>query len=213
MAGLACRILLGDDHVVVRQGLRALLERERFDVVGEAADGREATRLARELAPEVAILDLAMPLLNGLEAARTIHKNDPSIQLIALTVHAEDPYVLSALETGFRGYLLKSQAAAQLIRAIIEVRRGGTYLGPGVSQVVVDAYLGKVDVSPDPLTQREREVLQLVAEGKTTKEIARLLGVTPKTAESHRTRMMGKLDIHDTAGLVRYAIRRGLVQA
>jgi DNA-binding NarL/FixJ family response regulator len=199
--------------VVVRQGLRALLEREKFEVVGEAADGREATRLAGELTPDVAILDLAMPLFNGIEAARTIRQSCPSVQLIALTVHAEDPYVLSALEAGFRGYLLKSQAAAQLIRAIAEVRRGGTYLGPGVSQVVVDAYLGKGDFSPDPLTQREREVLQLVAEGKTTKEIARLLGVTPKTAESHRTHMMGKLDIHDTAGLVRYAIRRGLVQA
>ena len=198
---------------MVRQGLRALLEREKFDVVGEAADGREATRLATELSPDVAILDLAMPLFNGIEAARAIRKSSPTIQLVALTVHAEDPYVLSALEAGFRGYLLKSQAAAQLIRAIQEVLKGGTYLGPGVSRVVVDAYLGKGDFSPDPLTQREREVLQLVAEGKTTKEIARLLGITAKTAESHRTRMMAKLDIHDTAGLVRYAIRRGLVQA
>lgn len=197
----------------MRQGLKALLERERFEVVGEASDGREAIRLAGRLSPDVAVLDLAMPLLNGIEAGHEIRAACPTAKMIALTVHTEDQYVLSALQAGFRGYVLKSQAAAQLVRAIEEVQRGAIYLSPRVSQVVVDAYLGKSELPQELLTGREREVLQLVAEGKTTKEIARLLGISTKTAESHRTRIMGKLDIHETAGLVRYAIRRGLIQA
>jgi len=180
--------------------------------VAEAADGREAMRLARELSPDIAVLDLAMPLLNGIGTARAMRRSCPNVTTIALTVHAEDAYVLSALGAGFRGYVLKSQAASQLIRAIEVVRTGGVYLSPGISQTVVDAALGKRTMAPDPLSRREREVLQLVAEGKSTKETARLLGITPKTAESHRTRIMGKLEIHDTAGLVRYAIRVGLVQ-
>jgi len=180
--------------------------------VAEAADGREAARLARELSPDIAVLDLAMPLWNGIEAGRAIRRTCRRARTIALTVHAEDAYVLSALAAGFRGYVLKSQAAAQLIRAIQVVQGGGIYLSPGISQTVVDAALGKRAIETDPLTRREREVLQLVAEGKSTKEVARLLGITPKTAESHRTRIMGKLEIHDTAGLVRYAIRVGLVQ-
>ena len=206
-------MLLADDHVIVRQGLKALLERERLEVVGEASDGREAVRLAADLEPDVAILDLAMPLLNGIEAGGEIRHSRPAVKMIALTVHTEDQYVLTALKAGFRGYVLKSQAAAQLVRAIEEVLRGAIYLSPHVSRVVVDAYLGKNDLPPEPLTRREREVLQLVAEGKTTKAIARVLGISAKTADSHRTRIMGKLNIHETAGLVRYAIRRGLIQA
>jgi DNA-binding NarL/FixJ family response regulator len=199
--------------VVVRQGLKALLEREGFDVVAEASDGREATRLARELAPDIAILDLAMPLLNGIETGRTIVHANPAVRTIALTVHTETHYVLAALEAGFSGYVLKSQAAEQLVRAIREVDRGSIYLSPGISRVVVEASLGKAALPSDALTGREREVLQLVAEGKTTKQIAKLLGVSAKTAESHRARLMTKLEIHDTAGLVRYAIRRGVIQA
>jgi DNA-binding NarL/FixJ family response regulator len=198
--------------VVVRQGLKALLEREGFDVVGEASDGREASRLAHDLSPDVAILDIAMPLLNGIEAGRAISRGCPSVRMIALTVHTENHYVMAALEAGFSGYVLKSQAAAQLVRAIKEVSRGSVYLSPGVSRTVVDASLNKARLPADPLTAREREVLQLVAEGKTTKQIAKLLGVAAKTAESHRTRIMAKLKIHETAGLVRYAIRQGLVQ-
>jgi two-component system, NarL family, response regulator NreC len=206
------RVLIAEDHVVVRQGLKALLEREKFDVVGEASDGHEAMRFARELMPDVAILDLVMPGLNGIDATRAIHEQCPEVRTIALTMHTEDQYVLAALHAGFRGYVLKSQAASHLVRAIREVCRGEIYLSPAVSRVVVDAYLGRKSLPEDPLTQREREVLQLVAEGKTTKQIAQLLGVSAKTAESHRTRIMSKLEIHETAGLVRYAIRRGLIQ-
>lgn len=209
---MSCQVLVADDHVVVRQGLRALLERENFDVVAEASDGREATRLACELLPDVAILDLGMPDLNGIDATRAIRKECPAVRTIALTMHTEDQYVLAALDAGFRGYVLKSQAASQLVRAIREVCRGEIYLSPTISRVLVDAYLGRKPVPEDPLTQREREVLQLVAEGKTTKQIGKILGVSPKTAESHRTRIMRKLEIHDTAGLVRYAIRRGVIQ-
>jgi len=198
--------------VVVRQGLKALLEREGFDIVGEASDGHEASRLAHDLSPDVAILDVAMPLLNGIEAGRVISRGCPTVRTIALTVHTENHYVLAALEAGFSGYVLKSQAAAQLVRAIKEVSRGSVYLSPGVSRAVVDASLNKEKLPADPLTGREREVLQLVAEGKTTKQIGKLLGVTAKTAESHRTRIMTKLKIHETAGLVRYAIRQGLIQ-
>lgn len=205
-------ILLADDHPVVRQGIRVLLERESFSVVGEAADGAQAVRLAKDLTPDVALLDFSMPLLNGLEAARQIEKVSPSTHSILLTMHTEDHYVLEALRAGIKGYVLKSQAASDLVQAISEVLRGAVYLSPGISQVVVQAYLAKSTLPPDPLTPREREVLQLVAEGKTTKEIASLLGVSVKTAESHRGRLMEKLNIHETANLVRYAIRRGIVQ-
>lgn len=206
------RLLLADDHLIVRQGLKALLEREGFEVIAEASDGREAVQLAGEVRPDVAVLDLAMPLLNGLDAAREILKASPEVRTILLTMHTEDQYVLEAFRAGMRGFIVKSQAVGDLVQAIQEVSRGAIYLSPGVSRTVVDAYLAKTDLPSDPLTPREREVLQLVAEGKRTKEIAGLLGVSFKTAESHRARLMEKLKIHETAGLVRYAIRRGLVQ-
>jgi DNA-binding NarL/FixJ family response regulator len=206
------RIIVADDHLIVRQGLRSILEKESCTVVGEAGDGREAVRLAQELSPDVAVLDLSMPLLNGLDAAREIIKVSPQTKVILLTMHTEDPYVMEALRAGVRGYLLKTQAAQDLVQAIREVSRGSMYLSPGISRAVVEAYLAKSELPPDPLTPREREVLQLIAEGKTTKEAAAVLGVSVKTAESHRTRIMEKLEIHETASLVRYAIRRGLVQ-
>jgi DNA-binding NarL/FixJ family response regulator len=209
---LPIRILLADDHTLVRQGLRALLEREGLEVVAEAGDGQAAVRVARERCPDVAVLDFSMPLLNGRDAAREILRACPRTRAILLTMHSEDQYVLDALQAGVKGYVLKAQASEDLVRAIHEVQRGMMYLSPGVSQAVVDASLNKAELPRDPLTSREREVLQLVAEGKSTKEIAKLLAISFKTAESHRTRIMKKTDIHETAGLVRYAVRRGLIQ-
>lgn len=206
-------MLLADDHVIARQALGALLEREGFEVVGTVGDGQEALRVARERRPDVAILDFSMPLLNGLDAAREILHACPRTRAILLTMHTDDHRVLEALRAGVRGYVVKSQAAADLIRAIHEVLRGSTYLSPGISETVVQAYLNKSDVPVDPLSPREREVLRLIAEGKSTKEIAGLLSISFKTAESHRTRLMRKTNIHETASLVRYAVRRGLVQA
>jgi two-component system, NarL family, response regulator NreC len=207
------KILLADDHQIFRESLKALLEREGCEIVAEAADGRQAARLARRLAPEIAVLDLGMPLLNGVDAARDIQRHAPRTRTLLLTMFEEAAYVLAALQAGVRGYVLKAQAAADLMRAIDEVLRGAIYLSPGISRIVVDAYLNQRTAVDEPLSHRERHVLQLVAEGRSTREIAVELGVGFKTVESHRTRIMRKLDIHNTAGLVRYAIRRGLVQA
>ncbi len=209
---MAIRVLLADDHSIVRQGLKTLLDKEGFDVVGEASDGQQAIKLVKEHMPDVAVLDLSMPLLNGLDAAREILKSSPRTKPMLLTMHTEDHYVLEALRVGVRGYVMKNHSREDLVRAIVQVARGEVYLSPGISEVVVQAYLNKTDYSSDPLSGRERQVLQLVAEGNTTKKVASLLGLSVKTAESHRTRIMEKLDIHETAGLVRYAIRRGIIQ-
>ena len=206
------RVLLADDHDVVRQGFRALLEREGVDVVGEAANGLEAVRLAEALEPDVAVLDLSMPGLNGLDAARMMLRSRPKLGVVLLSMHTDEQHVVAALRAGVRGYVLKFQAADALTQAIRQVAEGFTYLTPSVTQVVVDAYLAGREAPPNPLTPRECGVLQLVAEGRTTKEIAGLLELTVKTAESYRARIMEKLAIHDTAGLVRYAIRHGIIQ-
>ena len=205
------RILLADDHVIVRQGFRALLEREGLEVVAEAADGHEAVRLASDLRPDVAILDFAMPLLNGIDAAKEIRLRSPGTRMILLTVHTEDHYVLEALQAGVHGYVVKTQAASDLVQAIRAISGQAIYLSPTISRAVVEAYFEKAAPPGDLLSSRERQVLQLVAEGKTTKEIAAVLGISVKTADTHRSRIMRKLDIHDKAGLVRIAIRRGLI--
>ena len=207
---MAVRILLVGDHELVREGLRVLLEREQFEVVGEASDGREAIRLAETVPLDVAVLDLSAPRLNGLEAAREICLAMPGGKVVALTAHTEDSYVISELLA--KTALTQVQAGADLVHAINEVSLGKTYFSPGISPAVVAAYLTKTELPPDPLTGREREVLQLVAEGKTTKEIGRVLGISMKTADSHRTRIMRKLGMHETASLVRHAVRRGLVE-
>ena len=209
---MSIRVVLADDHLLVRQGLRAVLEREECKVVGECADGHEAIRLAQEFQPDVAVIDFAMPSLTGIDTCREIHKVSPRTKTILLTMYLEDRYVLKAMQADLKGFVVKTQASADLMQAIREVMRGGVYLSPRVSQAVVRAYVEKFDMPPDPLSARERQVLQLIAEGKSTKEAANVLGISYKTADSHRSRLMEKLDIHETASLVRYAIRQGLIQ-
>jgi two-component system response regulator NreC len=206
------RIVLADDHVLVRQGLKSLLEREHFQVMAEASDGQEAVRLIETHHPDIAILDISMPTLNGIDAARSLVRSAPKTKIILLTQHEEEQYIHEALEAGVKGYVLKSQVANDLIQAIRQVCRGEFYLSPGISRAVMEAYRNKSERPADPLTVRERQVLQLIAEGKSTKDTASVLGISVKTAESHRMRLMQKLNIHETASLVRYAVRRGLIQ-
>ena len=210
---MAVRIVLADDHQIVRQGIRALLEARGFDVVGEGEDGNVAIRLVKQLKPHVAVLDIAMPSLNGIDAAREIARVSPGTKTILLTMFSEDHRLVEALRAGVSGYLIKTRAAEDLEHAIREVCRGGVYFSQGLSRDVVEAYLSRKPLASVELSPRERQVLQLVAEGKSTKEVANLLGVSTKTAESHRTRIMAKLDIHETASLVRDAIRNGIIQA
>jgi len=205
------RVLLADDHVLVRDGIKVTLEANGLSIVGEASEGREAVKMVRELKPDVAIFDVSMPGLNGVDAARIALKENPGTKVVLLTVHTENEYVDEALRAGVSGYVLKKQATADLVRAIHEVSVGNIYLSPGISRAVMEAFRSGKELAARTLTAREREVLQLIAEGKTTKEIGSVLGISVKTAETHRSRVMDKLEIRDTAGLVRYAIRMGLV--
>jgi DNA-binding NarL/FixJ family response regulator len=208
---MSTRVLLADDHAIVRNGIRHILVQEGFTVVGEAANGRDAVQLARELHPDVAILDFSMPLLNGIDAARQTRDVSPRTKILLLTMYKDEAYVLRALRAGIDGYVVKTQAAADLVEAIRSVIHGGLYLSPVISESVVKAALIRNERELDPLTPREREVLQLIAEGKSNKEISQDLGMSVKTVDSHRRNLMVKLDIHETAGLVRYAIRTGLI--
>jgi len=212
---MSTRILLADDHKIIRQGLRLLLDKQPdLEVVAEAEDGRTAVRLVREMLPDVVIMDVTMPDLNGVEATRQIVGEFPSVKVIALSMHSDSLFVIEMLRSGASGYLLKDCAFEELARAIHTVVAGDTYLSPGISGVVVDDYLhrlSKVDFSDSELlTSREREVLQLLAEGKSTKQIALKLHISVKTVETHRRQMMNKLDIHTVAELTKYAIRKGL---
>jgi DNA-binding NarL/FixJ family response regulator len=209
---MAYRILLADDHAIVRDGLKSVLVREGFEIAAEASDGREAVELTRKLRPDAVVMDVSMPSLNGIDAAREIHGACPQTKTILLTVHKQSQFILEALRAGVKGYVLKAQASGDLVHAIRAALQGGTYLSPGISDSVVQAALTKEKAERDPLTQREREVLQLIAEGKTNKEISTTLAMSVKTVESHRRNLMLKLDIHETASLVRHAIRIGLIQ-
>jgi two-component system, NarL family, response regulator NreC len=204
-------VILADDHQIVRQGIRALLEREGMEVICESADGLASIEQARATLPDIAVLDLSMPQLNGIDAARQMLAVNRSLAIVLLTMHDDEVHVVDALRAGIRGYVLKSQATRDLVEAIRTVSAGGTYLSPKISQIVISAYVSGTDMAADPLTARERVVLQLIAEGKTTKEVAVTLDLTVRTAETYRARLMQKLNIHETAGLVRYAVRRGVI--
>jgi DNA-binding NarL/FixJ family response regulator len=206
-------LLLAEDHGVVRKALKSFLESEGFEIVAEAEDGRQAVELAERFCPDAAVLDVAMPFLNGIDAARHIRQRSPRTKVVLLTMLTDDHYVLEALRAGVRGYVLKSKNADELPAAIREVCKGGTYLTASASSAVVEAYLGHTPLPVLTLSDRERQVLQLVAEGNSTKEVACALGISVKTAESHRVHIMEKLNIHQIAGLVRYAIRQGIIQA
>ena len=206
------QVLLADDHQIVRDGMKVFLEREGYRVNAEAQNGQEAVRLALKFQPDVVVLDITMPILNGLDAAREILHNAPGTKAILLTMHDESKYVLDGLRAGVKGFVTKTHAADDLLQAIRKALQGVTYVSPELSQAVFEAIQTKTDIAKDPLTPRERQVLQLVAEGKTAKESASLLNISTKTAETHRARIMEKLDIHEIAGLVRYAIRRGLIR-
>jgi DNA-binding NarL/FixJ family response regulator len=211
------RVLLADDHALVRAGIRALLEKiPSVEVVGEAGSGREALKLVRSKLPNVVLMDIAMAELGGLEALPRITKDFPDVKVIILSAHSNEEYVIRALREGASGYMLKDSATTELELAINSVIQGKSYLSPSISRTVIDDYLQRVGgpVSPlEQLTPRQREILQLLAEGKTTKEVAYDLGISVKTVESHRLQLMERLNIHDVPGLVRYAVRSGLVSA
>jgi DNA-binding NarL/FixJ family response regulator len=212
------RILLADDHAIVRKGLRYLLDhRAECDVVGEAVDGREAVKLSEELEPDIVIMDIGMPLLNGIDATSAIIKRNPRTSVIVLSMHIDEDYVLRALTAGVKGYLLKDTAEVDLARAIEAVQKGKTYFSPEITEVLLEDYVHQLrsrglQDSYELLTQREKEVLQLLAEGKSNKEVATILGLSPLTVDTHRGNLMQKLSLHSTADIVLYAVRKKLIQ-
>jgi DNA-binding NarL/FixJ family response regulator len=209
------RVLLADDHTVVRQGLVSILTAAgEFEVVAQASDGSEAVEKALASRPDVVVLDISMPRLSGLEAARRIKKALPQAQILALTMHDDEEYVLKMVRAGVSGYLVKDSAAAELVAAIRVLRSGQGFFGPQAAKALAQAYQAKTPLPEDPyarLTDREREVFQLVVEGKTNAQIAETLFISPKTVDNHRTRLMEKLDVHSTAELMRFAAKHGLL--
>lgn len=211
------RLLLGDDHTLFRQGLRRLLDdRPDWEVVGEADNGRSAVRKTLDLLPDVAVLDIGMPVLNGIDATRQIVKRAPTVRVLVLSMYSDESYVTRALNVGASGYLLKDSAGKDLIRAITTVAQGGTYFSPAISRIMMDDYLRRAAAAGvtdryDTLSDREREIFQLVAEGRSNKEVAEDLSISTATVETHRARILQKLDVHNTAELVLYAVRRGII--
>ena len=213
----ALRILLADDHTVVRQGLRKVLEeRPDWQVVAEAGDGREAVRLAEQHRPDVAVVDVAMPLLNGIEATRQITKRAPQTKVLVLSMYSDEAYVTQMLKAGATGYLLKDSADVDLVQAVQAVSLGKSFFSPAVARLMSDDYAHQRGENAadryESLSEREREIFQLVAEGKTNKEMAALLFISPSTVETHRARIMEKLDLHSAAEIVLYAVRRGVIR-
>jgi two-component system, NarL family, response regulator NreC len=211
------RILLADDHTVMRAGLRLLLERHQdFEVVGEAADGRQAVDIATALKPAVVVMDIAMPQLNGVEAARQILNRDPETAIVMLSMHSDESYVLRSLKAGARAYLLKDSAEADLVSAIQAIIEGKSFFSPGVRALLKEDYIHRLakfgaDDTYELLTAREREVLQLVAEGRSNKEVAALLNLSLYTVETHRTHILQKLNLHSVPDLILYAVRKGII--
>jgi len=214
---MSLRVLLADDHGVVRKGLRFLLERQPgVEIIGEAADGREAVRLAEESDPDIVIMDVAMPLLNGIEATSQIVKRNPKTAVIILSMYSDEDYLLSALNAGAKGYLLKDSAEDDLVRAIQTVRKGAPFFSPEISRTMLEDYMRflqqrNLQDSYDLLTEREKEVLQLLAEGKSNKEAAAILDVSVYTVDTHRMHLMQKLNLHNTAEIVLYAVRKKII--
>lgn len=211
------RILLADDHTLMRQGLRRILEeRSDWEVVAEASNGREAVRLALEAKPDLAILDIAMPQMNGIEAIRHIMRRLPEARILVLSMYSDEAYIVQVLQAGARGYLLKDSADADLVRAVSAVVQGKSFFSPAVAKVMLDDYvrhLAEKGISDrfDALSEREREIFQLIAEGRSNKEIADLLCISPSTVETHRAHLMEKLDVHSAAEIVLYAVRKGII--
>jgi two-component system response regulator NreC len=211
------RILVADDHTLLRNGIRALLEDEQdIVIVGEAEDGREAVRLAGQLKPNVVLMDIAMPLLNGLEATRQIKREHPEINVLVLTMYDHEEYFRQMLEVGASGYIIKRAAASELVSAIRAVYNGEAVLSPVITRLLLEDYLShdarSEESDPNALSSREREVLQLIAEGKTSREIAEILNLSVKTVQSHRTSLMQKLDLHDRGDLIKYAIQKKIIE-
>ena len=212
------RVTLGDDHTLMRQGLRRILEeRPEWEVVAEAGDGRSAVKQALELKPDVVVLDISMPMLNGIEVTRQIVRRLPKCGVLILSMHTDEAYIIQALKAGARGYLLKDSAGSELIRAVESIAAGKSFFSPSVAKVMLDDYVHGGEGAAgsdryDSLSEREREILQLVAEGHSSKAIAEILSVSPSTVETHRTHILQKLDVHSTAELVLFAVRRGVIR-